>query len=70
MKRINNLLIKFGIITVLMAVTVVFLLSSPADDSQNWIAVFSWSKFVGLAAGYAMIQLTRRWLGALVAHMD
>lgn len=66
----KNLLTKLGIITVLMAVTVICLLSSPADDSLNWIAVFSWSKFVGLASGYAMIQLTRRWLAPYVQHID
>ncbi len=66
---VKNLIAKLCIITVLMAVTVICLFSKPARDTASWVAVFSWSKFVGIAAGYAMIRLTRRWLGPLVNHI-
>ena len=53
---------RYYVLTDLGLVAIVGIFSLPTDDCQNWFVVFIISKLIGIAATFAAIFLTDRWL--------
>ena len=54
-------IVKYSVLFILLAITIIGMISIPSSDCESWGLVLIASKVIGVGSGYVMYKLLTSW---------